>query len=76
MVIDLAPEEQMELSQAAQDMQLSEADVTRQALRRFLASRTESYREAIREGDEDFANGDYLSHDEAVASFADVLRHL
>ena len=76
MVIDLALEEQMELSQAAHDMQLSEADVARQALQRFLASRTETYREAVQEGDDDFAKGDFLSHDEAVASFSDVLRHL
>ena len=75
MVIDLAPEEQIELAKAAQDMHLTEADVTRQALHRFLASRTESYGQAIQEGDDDFANGDFVSHDEAVASFADVLRH-
>jgi predicted transcriptional regulator len=76
MVIDLAPEEQLALAKAAQDLQLSEADVTRQALQRFLASLTENYRQAIQEGDDDFANGNFVSHDEAVASFADVLRHL
>jgi predicted transcriptional regulator len=76
MVIDLAPEEQLELTQAAHDLHLSEAEVARQALQRFLASRTESYRQAVQEGDDDFANGNFVSHEEAVASFADVLRHL
>ena len=76
MVIDLAPEEQVQLTRAAKDMRLSEADVTRQALHRFLSSRTVSYRQAVQEGDDDFAEGRFMNHEEAVASFADVLRHL
>jgi hypothetical protein len=62
MVVDLAPEEQLELTQAAHDLKLSEAEVARQALQRFLASRLESYRQAVQDGDDTFTN-DHTSQD-------------
>jgi len=76
MVIDLTLEEQMKLTQAAKDMQLSEADIIckRYDVSWFLALK--AIAKPFKNGDDDFANGHSLSHKDSVTSFSNVLRHL
>jgi predicted transcriptional regulator len=74
-VIELTSEDQHRLSELAEAMQRSEADIAKETMHWFLNGKHQSIAEAVAEGDKDFERGDVLEHHEVVAQFTDVLRH-
>jgi predicted transcriptional regulator len=74
MAVHLTPAQEQRLAHLAAQTEQTPDELAQQAVENFLTYQ-EAFLAAVKDGDDDFARGDVLEHEEVVAQIQELLKN-